>query len=543
MTAGIAWLRRMVVGSDEKRAAARETAIMRAATFHDAVDPRFRSTMASHAAAPRSIILGRSPHDSSLTVVWNPQDLLGRGHALVLGSTGGGKTRLLLAILRALLLWIAMDPDAPRLWIEDHKGDLVALVEQVIAELADALPTEARNRLLDALVVINPFSTEALVPLQILAREPGSNVPPEVQAYEVATLFERMAGDLGVRQDALLFHLLLLGITRGMSLPELPALLGDPIALAAAASSSPHPDVRRFFSEGIRLQAGSVDGLRARFTRLLRLPSTRLMLGASRSIDFRALLRSKITLVDLGAPPLGCEDLARWWSGLVTLKLTRAIFERTADEAARPALVAIDEWQEGLAGGTDVADGYERLLSMARSKGIALCLTSQSLAGAARVSASLPKVVATNTVQQFLFRASIDDARAMAHLLPVTGKRLRPAPPPWEARRGNPYLSPQEEIAALVEEVAHLPDRTFYYWDRRQPYRAQLVRAADVEVHPLEFLPTEVAHRIRNGTAAVPMDALEREARARGGAGAEFAPVGDGIGLGPARRRRGGGAR
>jgi hypothetical protein len=40
------------------------------------------------------------------------------------------------------------------------------------------------------------------------------------------------------------------------------------------------------------------------------------MLGARGCVDFRLLLRDKIVLANLGSPPLGCEDIARWWGGL-----------------------------------------------------------------------------------------------------------------------------------------------------------------------------------------------------------------------------------
>jgi len=324
-------------------------------------------------------------------------------------------------------------------------------------------------------------------------------------------MFERMThAPTGVVQDQMLFNLILLGVSDGhLALPDLAPLIMDPIARASVAARSPNAEVRRFFAEGRPLPVSSAAGLQARFSRLLRLPATRLMLGARGCVDFRLLLRDKIVLANLGSPPLGCEDIARWWSGLITLKTTRAIFERDPEESQRRVLLAVDEWQEGLAAGDEIAENYERVLAMARSKGVALMLMSQSLAGAAKVSSSLPKIVATNTSHQFLFSAAVEDAKAMAQMMPVSLRHRREPAQPWEDRPHNPYLTAQEELAKLVDGVTHLPDRTFYYWQRRAPYKAQLVRALDIDVEVPAFLPAETARRLRVGNAAIPIAELE----------------------------------
>src|SRR5439155_25537313 len=93
-----------------------------------------------------------------------------------------------------------------------------------------------------------------------------------------------------------------------------------------------------------------------------------------------------------------------------------------------------------------------------------------------------------------------------------------------------------EEITALIEEVAALPKRTFYVWDREAPYRAQLIRASDFEPNAGGFLPEEIARRIRLGSAAIPISVLEAHQRERGPAAA---PLGPALTLGTARRRRG----
>lgn len=531
---GLGWLRRLKGRNDARLAVERGERRLREALAADAVDPAFGSAMRSAGG----LVIGTAAHDAEVLVRLDPDDLIGRGHAIVLGGTGAGKTRMVGAVVARMLERAATENGAARPWIIDHKGDLAAMAQDTAASLAARLPPAERERLIESLVVVDPFSDEALVPLQILAREPGTAVDEELQAYEVTTLFARLAGaDLGIRQDALAYHLVLLGITRGMTIVDLPPLLSDTGALVAAAAGSPSPQVRAFFPPGFRAQAASVAGLQARFARLLRAPGTRRMLGARGCLDFRAALRDKIVIANFGGSPLGTEDLGRFWSGFFTLKATRAIFDRPAEEARRKVLLVSDEWQEGLMGGRDAAENYERVLAMARSKGVAAMLVSQSLAGAAKVSSSLPRVVSTNTSVQILFRASIEDARAMAHLLPVTGRRKRQAPFPWEGRRDNPFLSRSEELNLLVEEAASLPDRHFYYWERGAPYRAQLVRTADFDPSRPAFLPADIARRIRVGSAAVAVAELEADPAERAAAPTvdqeEDAPP-----LGPPRRRR-----
>ena len=504
------WLRR--TDRDRAIAMAGEAASIAKATTSDPVDPRFRAAMEHLVQQPGAIKIGASALDPSLPVSLNLPDLLGAGHGLVLGRTGTGKTRLALGIIGELLRLFVRSPLAACLHIVDFKGDLITLIRDFIAELADRLPPQQADRLLAALVIIDPFASGALVPLNVLARDRDSAVPPEVQAYEVASMFERMArAPTGVVQDQMLFNLILMGVCDGnLSLPDLVPLIMDPMARAAVAARSPNADVRRFFVEGRPVPVSSAAGLQARFSRLLRLPATCLMLRARSCLDFRSLLRDKIVLANLGNPPLGCEDIARWWGGLVTLKTTRAIFERSPEEAARPVLMAVDEWQEGLGAGDEMAENYERVLAMARSKGVALMLMSQSLAAAAKISSSLPKIVATNTSHQFLFSASAEDAKAMAHMLPVSNRHPREPAAPWEERPKTPYLAAQEELTKLVDGVTHLPDRTFYYWQRRAPYKAQLVRALDIDVEFPGFLPAETARRLRVGCAAIPIAELER---------------------------------
>ena len=116
----------------------------------------------------------------------------------------------------------------------------------------------------------------------------------------------------------------------------------------------------------------------------------------------------------------------------------------------------------------------------------------------------------TNTTRQLLFKASPEDAARMA-MLPVTGRRLRPAALPWEERPRSPFLPTQDERELLVREVSSLPQRVFLYWNRDRPYRAELVRAAQVGGRGQVLRPASVARRLRVGSMALPLRELEAQ--------------------------------
>lgn len=500
---------RRLLGNDQELARRDETKRVRAATHVPGVDPRFERD-ARTPPGKGTVALGHAVHRPDLPVRLDLDAFLGRGHGLVTGATNTGKTYLLLLLITAVLRRIAREPDSIGLWMVEHKSELVPLVREVIAGLVAELPPAAAQVLLDRLVVLDPFAPDALVPFNLLC--PDQGVPAELHAWEVASLVNRVGGtEMGTKQDAFLFHAILLALSAPtpLTLVELATLMNDPVAFLAVAESSPAERVRSFFRGGLKVSGASLDGVRARVTRLLRLPSMRLQLGARAGLSFPELLAEKIVLVDLGSPPAGCEDIARFWSGLVNAKLSRAVFSRSHADAKRPVLVVVDEWAEGLQGEGDVAGDYEKLLSMARSRGVSMLLAAQSLAGASKVSATLPRVVATNCAWQWWFRASPDDARLLAHMLPVTGREPRAAGAPWEEAPRSPYYTPAEERELRVQEVSRLPNRTCWYWDRERPYPAVLMRTNDVALPPAGFRGAELSERLRNGTLARPIKELE----------------------------------
>lgn len=505
------WLARFrqLFGDDQKTAWRAEKKVVAKATERPGVDPRFEQE-AQAGVAPHvpMIELGRSVERPDLPVRFPLHEFLGLGHGLVTGATRTGKTWLTLLLIEHSLRAIAKNPESQGFWVIEHKSELAPLVRKLILGLLSELPPPERQVLLERLVVLDPFAPDALVPFNLL--QPDAGVPPELHAWEVASLVNRIGGsEMGSRQDAFLFHAVLLAIVLKLTLPELATLMDNPVHFLATAETCPSERVRSFFSNGLKVSGTSLDGVRSRLTRLLRLPSMRLQLGSKEGLSFPKLLAKNIVLIDLGSPPQGCEDIARFWAGLVSAKFARAVFARTHTDATRPVMVVVDEWQEGLQGEGDVAGDYERLLAMALSRGVSMLLVSQSLAGASKVSAVLPRVVATNTVFHWCFRASPEDARILAHMLPLSGREPRTRHDPWEEAPRSPYLSIAEERDQKLLAVSHLPDRTCWYWNRRRPYLAVLMRTKEVAFPPVTFQSAELTKRLRHGVLAKPVAELE----------------------------------
>ena len=148
------------------------------------------------------------------------------------------------------------------------------------------------------------------------------------------------------------------------------------------------------------------------------------MLSAKNCLDFNTLFNNKITIINLGSPPYGCEDIARFWGTFVMTKIVRSIFHRSVSKNTLPAWICIDEWQNLLT--REQADQMERILSMARFKRCFLTLICQQIEQISKISWSLPKITVTNTNKQIFFRSNLEDVKFFSHALPVTGRRPKP---------------------------------------------------------------------------------------------------------------------
>jgi hypothetical protein len=136
-----------------------------------------------------------------------------------------------------------------------------------------------------------------------------------------------------------------------------------------------------------------------------------------------------------------------WLRAMLTFgRIQRAIFARRVTEHSPPVRIIADEFQEMLS--PDVADDFERVLTLARSQKAFLTVLFQQAASVEKVSSTLLRVIKTNSNYHVAFRANDEDVRAMSHVLPVTGRVPRETSGFPDPRTPPTFLTPEEERRA-----------------------------------------------------------------------------------------------
>ena len=452
-----------------------------------------------------SAVLGRARdlHGSPFWVGMPIEQLISM-HGWTTGGTGTGKTFEALGLQLPILL----RGHHPTVYF-DMKGEFSELLLEVV--LPALASTGECDDLLEQVRVVRPFDRDFIPQLRITRPEVG--IAREVQAVLLTNqLQEALGDDLGGRMLRVYLKLVTLAIELDEPLVTLRRWLERPEAFVRAASRSEDPELREYARlQYARENRMSVEALAARIDTFLHLTETRLALSAPDCVSFADCLRRGVTVVDLGNPPAGAERIARFWSGILIGQLARAILSREVVDDTPQAHVVFEEFQEAL--GRSQVDQFVRLLSLARYKRVGLLFINQQPAQIAAASPILLKALRTNANWFAVFRSNLEDARAMAHALPVPAG-------------GNGKAAGREE---LVEELTRLPDREFRLWIRRAPFRAQRVRSARLDLDELRrraaTVPEEIREHIRRGTVVVPRAELE-EALSSGGSDV---PSGDAV--------------
>jgi len=407
-------------------------------------------------------------------------------HVGVSGATGMGKSYFL-----AALLWQLLKARVPVI-VVDMKSELCELLTDTIVP---ALVAQGRNDLVDHLRIVRPFD-QARVPLLRLT-EPERGVSTQVQSLNIATaLGEAVGHDHGLRMQRLLLPAAGLAVERNLPLPTVLDWLRDPARFAREAATSSDPVIRAYaIHELPRENRSSLDAVRARLDLLFHLPEIRRALSAPRCIDFQECLGSGLTLLDFGSPPGGAEAAMRFVAGPVAGRLSRSILSRQVSARTPQAVVLFEEFQELLQ--RHQIDQFKRLLSLCRFKRVALHFSNQQPGQVAAADRTLLKVLRTNLGAEFIFRSSVEDARALSEGLSVR--------------------SPSETLAQarawLVEEIASLPRRHFFLWLKSSAFGPQRLTSPRLDLGALQreaiTVPVEVRQRIRSGVASV--DRMEFE--------------------------------
>jgi hypothetical protein len=322
-------------------------------------------------------------------------------HLHLLGQTGSGKSTEIenLAIQAARL--------GDGMFVVDPKADLC---EEIMARLPE-------NRVADV-ISLNPAATDQPIGFNILqsARDEHAR---ELVVDDVVHIFgEIWKSSFGPRTaDVLRNALLTLAVAKApdgsaFTLAEVAPLLENPSFRRFVTSQSGVPEsVRPFWSAYEAMSSGerrqtigpSLNKLRALTTRT----SLRLMLGQSKGLDVADVFtKRRILLASLNKGIVGTETAQLLGSLLVT-GLRNAALRRAAipKEKRRPAWAFLDEFQDVLRVGDDLADGF----AQARALGLIYVLANQYLG-------QLPPAIqaALGTIRSsIVFQLDHDDARTL----------------------------------------------------------------------------------------------------------------------------------
>jgi hypothetical protein len=431
-----------------------------------------------------AVILARAA-DGERASYWSgiPMKHFWASHSWITGASGAGKTYFVIGLL-AQVLRRGQHP----IIVVDLKGELAAFMIEVL------LPALVHVRGLDVLRdlrIVRPFDREFLPQLRVTLPETG--IDRDAQAMGLTTAIEQgLASEIGTRMARIFLHMIALAIELNEPLTMLKHWMVCPALFQAAASRSEDQSIRAYAVTFVERESKlSIDALLSRIDTFLFLKDTQAMLSAPSCVSFSEALKSGITIVDLGNPPAGVERVARFWSGLIIGRLTRAIMSRPVTEATRPAWIPYEEAQEAF--GHDRADQFGRLLALSRYKKVSLAFINQQASQVAAESPNLLRLLQTNTRWQAVFRCNMEDAKAFTATMPFDGRNER---------------------RAFMRELMNLPRRHYNLWLKETPFGPQCVLSPKLDLARLHALaakaPADVRRAIRQGTVAMPRRDLER---------------------------------
>lgn len=481
-------LRQLLRGREAKRARVEQRLTFeRAYRLVHADQDTFARVMACEPQS-KTLVLGRGRKlDGSAFWCGQPIEEFLAVHSWITGATGSGKSFFALGCL----LQVLREGRHPVV-IVDMKSELSDLLIEVV--LPSLVGTASGDRLIQNLRIIRPFGKD--LPM-LRVTDPEAGVPRAIQAFNLASaLEEALSDELGSRMSRMFLRLSSLAIELGLPLTVIQRWLESPERFGKDAGRSKDVSLREYALTGfVRESRPAVDALLARLDSFLFLDEVKLALSAPSCVSFAEALESGVTVVDLGSPPAGAERAQRFWAGILTGRITRAILSRPVGPKTPRTWVIFEEVQEAL--GKNQADQFCRLLTLARHRRVAVTLINQQAAQLGSVDPTLIKVLRTNANVECAFRCNLEDAKPLVQSMPLPPDAQR-----LEATRQS-----------MVQELTQLPDREFLLWMKRAPFGAQRVRSPRLDLEQLrqvaEQISPEQREAIRRGTVSMPREALE----------------------------------
>ncbi len=422
--------------------------------------------------------IGADPGDPR-RLLWLPVSAL-RRHCLVTGSTGTGKSMLLVDVILQRIV------AGESVVVVDPKGDLV---RDALASIA-LMPEEDWPSLARDLVIIDP--TDDVVPAAFNPFEITPYGSPSRQRGEVLATFRRVF-DLDDNQVTRLVLVLRksvqLAIEGGLTIVDLPRLLTDTDFREGLVQRSSDDDLRRFweleFPQSKANQQQWTASTLVRLETLIDDPAVRRFFGQARStFDFRDIMDTgKVCLISLSKGAIG--DASRLLGGFLMSRLQLAAESRAMLPAGlrHPCTVFVDEFQNY------ATTSFGEMLAEARGYGISLVMAHQHLG---QLPDELRQAAISNCNLQLAFRLSASDSAEVAReYWRLSGQRVKqewwniaalgPLPIPYKQYK---FFSTSEEARQNRDLIQHLPDRhmLLHVSGEDQPY---LLKTVDVPLYML----------------------------------------------------------
>jgi hypothetical protein len=400
-------------------------------------------------------------------------------HAIILGSTGTGKSSLIEQIAR-----MAFATGRGCALIDPH-GDLF---ERVTAWALHANVAD--------LTILDFTRPELLPGWNPLKPLPGVDAGRQVDL--LIGIFKRLYGDeearswnFGVKVEEILRYSF-----RACIESEVPATI-DTLrsfllipALRSRLLASTSADVRYYFHERFKnREENFVPAVLNKLEPFLGSMVVQRFLGQpTNTVDPLAIMdRGGTLLVNLAKGYLGptADILGRLLMNALELGALRR--EGIPFEQRTPYTLLVDEAHTfaGSDGALDV------LLTAARKYRLSLVLAAQALA---LFPTRFQTLALGNAGDQFLFRLPQKEAQQLASdLFEPQGNVPRQRVRAYD-KITDPYLTPTEEIATRTRELANLPIGACYWLDRGKPYKARRIQVRPPVELPLT--PGQVSDRI-----------------------------------------------
>lgn len=408
----------------------------------------------------------RAPDGKEIDTWLTATDL--RTHALVLGSTGSGKSSLLETLARYHFR------RRQGLALIDLHGDLFQRTA------AWAIHQGVRN------LTLLDFTHSASLPgWNPLARMPGVDAGRQVDLL-VGVLKRLFASELasswawGVKVEEIMRHGLRACIESELpvSFVELRQFFLLP-KLRREVLVTASPETRAYFDRWGPREDMYLSGCLNRLDPLLASDVVRKFLGVKTSTfdPFQVLQRGETLLVNLARGYLGpsAEVIGRM---LVNVLQLAALKRETLSPSSRvPFSIILDEAHTLAHPGS----GLEDLLVAARKYRVYVTLAAQSLTLFPR---GLRPLLLGNTGRQFFFRLPYEEARELAgDLFEPMGNVFREQVRPYD-QLTDPMLTPPEESAFRTRELANLPVGACYWAIRGKAFKARRIQVSQARKPP-----------------------------------------------------------